>query len=61
MEVQHKRKLLEAIDILVRRPAAANETTLAEALACFKMLVEEVTQEEVIVHYVNASESDLPF
>ncbi len=61
MEVQHKRKLLEAVDILVRRPAAANETTLAEALAYFKMLVEEVTQEEVIVHYVNASESDLPF
>jgi hypothetical protein len=61
MEVQHKRKLLEAVDILVRRPAAANETTLAEALAYFKMLVEEVTQEEVIVHYVNASESDLLF
>ncbi|MCK4087523.1 hypothetical protein HCY58_10735 [Acinetobacter radioresistens] len=61
MEVQHKRKLLEAVDILVRRPAAASETTLAEALAYFKMLVEEVTQEEVIVHYVNASESDLPF
>jgi len=61
MEVQHKRKLLKAVDILVRRPAAANETTLAEALAYFKILVEEVTQEEVIVHYVNASESDLPF
>ncbi|MCU4501516.1 hypothetical protein KTI59_15775 [Acinetobacter radioresistens] len=61
MEVQHKRKLLEAVDILVRRPAAANETTLAEALAYFKMLVEEVTQEEVIVYYVNAPESDLPF
>lgn len=51
MEVQHKRKLLEAVDILVRRPAAANETTLAEALAYFKMLVEEVTQGQIEVNF----------
>lgn len=52
MEVQQKRKLLEAVDILVRRPAATTEMTLAEAMAYFKMLIEEVTLGGVQVNYV---------
>lgn len=52
MEVSQKRKLLDAINTLIRRPAASNETTLAEAMAYFKMLVEEVTQEQVLVRYI---------
>ena len=60
MEVQQKRKLLEAVDILVRRPAATTETTLAEALAYFKMLVEEATQGQIEVVY-NDTTSELPF
>lgn len=60
MEVQQKRKLLEAVDVLVRRPAATTETTLAEALAYFKMLVEEATQGQIEVVY-NDTTSELPF
>ncbi|MCH7353312.1 MULTISPECIES: hypothetical protein [unclassified Acinetobacter] len=60
MEVQQKRKLLEAVDILVRRPAATTETTLAEALAYFKLLVEEATQGQIEVVY-NDTTSELPF
>ncbi|HFF8235222.1 hypothetical protein V6373_18170 [Acinetobacter baumannii] len=44
MQVHEKRKLLEAMDVLIRRPASATETTLAEAMAYFKMLIEESTQ-----------------
>lgn len=48
MEVSQKRKLLEAIDTLIRRPAQANERTLVEAMAYFKLLVEEVAQGEIL-------------
>lgn len=56
MQVHEKRKLLEAIDVLIRRPASATEMTLAEAMAYFKMLVEEVTQGAVVVNYVPVEE-----
>ncbi|WP_110981847.1 hypothetical protein [Acinetobacter baumannii] len=56
MQIHEKRKLLEAIDVLIRRPASATETTLAEAMAYFKMLVEEMTQGGVRVDYVPVEE-----
>lgn len=56
MQVHEKRKLLEAMDVLIRRPASATETTLAEAMAYFKMLVEEMTQGGVRVDYVPVEE-----
>ena len=43
MEVHEKRKLLEAIDILIKRPAQADETTLANAIDYFTKLVESTT------------------
>ena len=43
MEVHEKRKLLEAIDILIKRPAQANETTLGNAIGYFTKLVESTT------------------
>ena len=52
MEVSQKRKLLGAIDILVRRPAAANEKTVGEAMAYFKMLLEESLHGQIEVVYV---------
>ena len=60
MEVQQKRKVLEAVDILVRRPASATETTLAEAMAYFKMLIEESTQGQIEVRYSDTTQQ-LPF
>lgn len=60
MEVHQKRKLLEAVDTLVRRPTATTETTLAEALAYFKMLVEEATQGQIEVSYTDTTQK-LPF
>ena len=44
MEVHEKRKLIEAIDILIKRPAQADETTLGNAIGCFTKLVEDLTQ-----------------
>ena len=44
MEVHEKRKLLEAIDILIKRPAQADEKTLGEAIGYFKKLVNDQTQ-----------------
>lgn len=61
MEVHQKRQLLEAIDILIRRPAQANEKTLAEAMGCFKLLVEELTNDEILVTYVDVAAQNLPF
>ena len=43
MEVHEKRKLLEAIDILIKRPAQADETTLGDAIGYFTKLVESTT------------------
>lgn len=60
MEVSQKRKLLEAIDVLVRRPAQANERTLVEAMAYFKLLVEEVAQGEVTVTYIDTTNPNNP-
>lgn len=51
MDVKDKRKLLDAVDILVKRPAHANEDTLAIAMAYFKDLVEESTQHQIEVVY----------
>lgn len=51
MDVSEKRKLLDAIDILVKRPAHTNEETLGHALAYFKMLIEEATSNELSVEY----------
>lgn len=60
MEVSQKRKLLEAIDVLVRRPAQVNERTLVEAMAYFKLLVEEVAQGEITVTYVDTTNPNNP-
>lgn len=60
MEVSQKRKLLEAIDVLVRRPTQANERTLVEAMAYFKLLVEEVAQGEITVTYVDTTNPNNP-
>ncbi|MEJ7883827.1 hypothetical protein [Acinetobacter baumannii] len=60
MEVHEKRKLLEAIDVLIRRPASATETTLAEAMPYFKMLIEESTQGQIEVRYSDTTQQ-LPF
>ncbi|MFW1761982.1 hypothetical protein [Acinetobacter calcoaceticus] len=60
MQVHEKRKLLEAVDILIRRPAATTEITLAEAMAYFKMLIEESTQGQIEVHYADTTQQ-LPF
>ena len=47
MEAHEKRKLLEAIDILIKRPAQADETTLGNAIGCFTKLVEDLTQGQI--------------
>ena len=47
MEVHEKRKLLEAIDILIKRPAQADETTLGNAIGYFTKLVEDLTQGQI--------------
>ncbi|MGX2710707.1 hypothetical protein FJU95_00215 [Acinetobacter baumannii] len=60
MQVHEKRKLLEAVDILIHRPAFATETTLAEAMAYFKMLIEESTQGQIEVRYSDTTQQ-LPF
>lgn len=61
MEVHQKRQLIESIDILIRRPAQASEKTLAEAMAYFKMLVEEATNGEIKVQYLDVAKIDMPF
>ena len=43
MDVGEKRKLLEAIDILIKRPAQADETTLGNAIGYFTKLIESTT------------------
>lgn len=60
IEVSQKRKLLEAIDTLIRRPAQANERTLVEAMAYFKLLVEEVAQGEITVTYIDTTNPNNP-
>ncbi|OTS29469.1 hypothetical protein FJU54_13560 [Acinetobacter baumannii] len=60
MQVHDKRKLLEAIDVLIRRPAAGTDFTLAEAMAYFKMLIEESTQGQIEVRYSDTTQQ-LPF
>lgn len=47
MEVHEKRILLEAIEILVKRPAQADETTLGSAIGYFTKLVEDLTQGQI--------------
>lgn len=43
MDIHEKRKLLEAIDILIKRPAQADETTLGNAIGYFTKLIESTT------------------
>ena len=52
MDVQEKRKLLEAIDILVRRPMMADETTLGNAIGYFTKLINDVTQGQLSIQVV---------
>ena len=47
MEVHEKRKLSEAIDILIKRPAQADETTLGNAIGYLTKLVEDLTQGQI--------------
>lgn len=49
MEVHEKRKLLESIDTLIRRPAMADEKTLGTAIANFQKLVEHLTQGQLTI------------
>lgn len=51
MEIQDKRKLLEAIDKFVKRPSEVNEEVLGDALRGFKSLIESSTGGIVEVHY----------
>lgn len=52
MEIQDKRKLLEAIDKFVKRPSEVNEEVLGDALRGFKGLIESSTGGMVKVLYV---------
>ena len=47
MQVHEKRKLLEAIDILIKRPAHADENTLGEAIGYFTLLIEDLTKQQL--------------
>lgn len=63
MQANEKRRLLENIDILVRKPAAAGETTMAEVLADLGALYSELCGEPVlivptIVHPTNQAAQD---
>lgn len=49
MEVHEKRLLLEAIDILVKRPAQADETTLGHAIGYFTKLIESTTGGQITI------------
>ena len=49
MQVHEKRKLLEAIDILIKRPMQADENTLGEAIGYFALLVENLTQDQLTI------------
>lgn len=43
MSASEKRELLEAMDILIRRPAATKEKTMQTAIHGFAKLLEELT------------------
>ena len=58
MEVHEKRILLESIDILVRRPAASDETTLGNAIGYFTKLVEDLTQGQLTLLPVQKAQLD---
>lgn len=51
MEIQDKRKLLEAIDKFVKRPGEVNEEILGDALRGFKALIESSTGGMLEVNY----------
>lgn len=51
MEIQDKRKLLEAIDKFVKRPSEVNEEVLGDALRGFKSLIESSTGGLLEVNY----------
>ena len=53
MEVHEKRKLLEAIDILIKRPAQADETTLGNAIGYFTKLIESTIVLKLFTFLVN--------
>ena len=58
MEVHEKRILLEAIDILIKRPAQADETTLGNAIGYFTKLVEDLTQGQLTLLPVQKAQLD---
>ena len=49
MEVHEKRMLLEAVEVLVKRPALADESTLGIAIGYFAKLVAEATGEQITI------------
>lgn len=57
MNVSEKRKLLEAIDILVKRPHQSNEVTLGVAMGYFQKLIEEVSLNQIQVVYTVKEEN----
>lgn len=52
MEVHEKRILLEAIEILVKRPAQADENTLGQAIGYFKKLINDRTNGQIQIALV---------
>lgn len=58
MEIHEKRMLLEAIDILVKRPAMSDETTLGNAIGYFTKLVESLTDGQITILPVQKTQLD---
>ncbi len=52
MPVPERRKLLENIDVLVKRPAHANERTLAETIVLLNKLFSSLCQEQIEIQLV---------
>lgn len=58
MQVHEKRILLNSIDILIKRPALADENTLGDAIGYFTKLVEDLTQGQITLLPVQKSQLD---
>lgn len=52
IEMHERRALLENIDVLVKRPAQANETTLAETIVLLNKLISSLCQEQIEIQLV---------
>ncbi len=61
MNASEKRELLEAMDILIRRPAATTEKTMLVAIQGFGKLLEELTDGYMTVVPVEKKNIDKAF